>query len=114
MSGEMNKDGSIDADIDLVADLNAQDDDGNGWSLIRDARDPDRVRVGCMLLAGNSQATAVVRVTALDDDGQIHFVILPGPVSKNRHVLETARSSASVARGGVGRCARDVPPARQP
>jgi hypothetical protein len=79
-----------DASIDLVADLNAEDDEGNGWSLLRDARHPARVRVGRMLLAGNSQATAVVRVTAVDDDGQVQFVILPGPVSKNRHLLDHA------------------------
>ena len=77
-------------EIDLVADLNAHDDDGNGWSLLREARDPARVGVGRMLLAGNSQATAIVRVTAVDDDGQIHFVILPEPVSKIRKLLDHA------------------------
>jgi hypothetical protein len=41
-----------------------------------------------MLLAGNSQAVAVVRVVAVDDDGQVHFAILPGSVSKNRHLLD--------------------------
>ena len=80
----------IDAEIDLMADLNAQDDDGNGWSVLGEARDPARVQVGRMLLAGNAQATAVVRVTAVDDDGQVHFAILPGPVSKNRHLLDHA------------------------
>ena len=75
-------------DLDLVADLNAQDDDGLGWSTLADARAPERVRSGAMLLAGNSQAQAVVRVVALDEDGQIHFSILPGPVSKNRHLLD--------------------------
>lgn len=86
----MSSDASIDAEIDLVADLDAQDDDGNGWSVLRDARDPARVKVGRMLLAGNAHAAAVVRVTAVDDDGQVHFVILPGPVSKNRHLLDHA------------------------
>jgi hypothetical protein len=38
--------------IDLVADLNAQDDDGLGWSLLSDARDPSEVKVGAMLLDG--------------------------------------------------------------
>jgi hypothetical protein len=38
-------------------------------------------------LAGNDQAHAVVRVVAVDDDGQIHFAILPGSVAKNRHLL---------------------------
>jgi hypothetical protein len=77
----------MDLEVDVVADLNAQDDDGLGWSLIADARDPDRVRPGAMLLAGNSQGRAVVRVVAVDEDGQIHFSILPGSVDKNRQLL---------------------------
>jgi hypothetical protein len=75
-------------DLDLVADLNAQDDDGLGWSTLADAIAPDRVHPGAMLHAGNSQARAVVRVVAVDDDGQIHFAILPGSVAKNRHLLD--------------------------
>ena len=74
--------------IDLAADLNAQDYDGNGWSPLRDAREPARVGGGRMLLAANSQATAVVRVTGVDDNGQVHFAILAGSVSKNRHLLD--------------------------
>lgn len=74
-------------DIDLTADLNAQDDDGFGWSTLADADDPDRVRPGVMLLAGNRFGQAVVRIVAVDDDGQVHFTILPGPVEKNRHLL---------------------------
>jgi hypothetical protein len=75
-------------DIDLAADLNAQDDDGLGWSTLADAAETDRVRPGAMLLAGNGQAQAVVRVVAVDDDGQVHFVILAGSVAKNRHLLD--------------------------
>jgi hypothetical protein len=74
-------------DVDLAADLNAQDDDGLGWSTLSDAADPARVRPGVMLLAGNESAQAVVRVVAVDDDGQVHFAILPGSVAKNRHLL---------------------------
>jgi hypothetical protein len=74
-------------ELDLIADLNAQDDDGLGWSTLSDARDPQRVRPGAMLLAGNGQAAAVVRVVAVDDDGQVHFTILPGSLEKNRHLL---------------------------
>ncbi len=76
--------------FDLVADLNAQDDDGLGWSVLQDARDPESVRAGSVLLAGNSAGSAVVRVTAVDSDGQVHFAVLPGPVSKNRHLLDPA------------------------
>ncbi|MEI2640047.1 MAG: hypothetical protein V9F03_13775 [Microthrixaceae bacterium] len=74
-------------DLDLIADLNAQDDEGLGWSTLADARAPERVRSGVMLLAGNSQAQAVVRIVAVDEDGQVHFSILPGSVAKNRHLL---------------------------
>jgi len=77
----------MDHDIDLTADLNAQDDDGLGWSALADARDPSRVRPGAMLLAGNRYGRAVVRIAAVDDDGQVHFAVLPGSVAKNRHLL---------------------------
>ncbi len=77
----------MDLEVDLVADLNAQDDNGLGWSLLTDARNPDSVRPGAMLLVGNLQARAVARIVAIDDDGQVHFSILPGSVEKNRHLL---------------------------
>jgi hypothetical protein len=73
--------------VDLIADLNAEDDDGLGWSTLADASDPERVVPGAMLLAGNRYGQAVVRIVAVDDDGQVHFTILPGPVAKNRHLL---------------------------
>jgi hypothetical protein len=59
--------------IDLVADLNDEDDEGFGWSTLGDAR----IRPGAMLVAGSRQAQAVVRVVAVDDDGQVHFTVLP-------------------------------------
>jgi hypothetical protein len=77
----------MDLEIDLVADLNAQDDDGLGWSTLADATVPSTVRPGQVLVAGNLSAKAVVRVVAVDDDGQVHFAILPGPLEKNRHLL---------------------------
>jgi hypothetical protein len=40
-----------------------------------------------MLLAGNRGGQAVVRIVAVDDDGQVHIAILPDPVVKNRHLL---------------------------
>jgi hypothetical protein len=75
-------------DFDLIADLNAEDDDGLGWPTLADARQPSRVRSGAVLLAGNRYGQAVIRVTAIDGDGQVHFAILPGPVAKNRHLRD--------------------------
>jgi hypothetical protein len=77
----------MEPEIDLVADLNAEDDDGLGWSTLADARDVASVRPGMMLVAGNQAARAVVRVVAVDPDGQVHFTVLPGAVEKNRHLI---------------------------
>jgi hypothetical protein len=77
----------MDLALDLAADLNAQDDDGLGWSVLAEARDPERVRPGAMLLAGGRSAQAVVRIVAVDEDGQVHFTILPGSIEKNQHLL---------------------------
>lgn len=80
----------MDLALDIIADLNAQDDDGLGWSTLADASDPSRIVRGALLLAGNEAATAVVRIVAVDEDGQIHFSVLPGSVEKNRHLLGPA------------------------
>jgi hypothetical protein len=80
----------MDPQIDLVADLNAEDDDGLGWSTLANACDAARVRPGVMLVAGNRHAQAVVRVVAVDQDGQVHFTVLPGSLEKNRHLIGRA------------------------
>ncbi len=63
-------------DVDLGADLNAEDDDGFGWSLLIHARDPRFVHIGSTLRAGNGYAQMTVRVVAVDDDGQVQFEII--------------------------------------
>lgn len=81
------KDRVVSPELDLIADLNAQDDEGLGWTMLDDARNPDVVRPGAYLLAGNRHGRAVVRIVMIDDDGQVHFSILPGSLAKNRHLL---------------------------
>jgi hypothetical protein len=83
--------------IDLIADLNDEDDEGLGWSMLSDASDPARIRPGAMLVAGNRQAQVVVRVVAVDDDGQVHFTVLPGSVEKNRRGVDRSSSAAFLA-----------------
>ena len=69
----------MDSQIDLVADLNDEDDEGFGWSTLGNASNPAGIRPGVMLVAGNRQAQAVVRVVAVDDDGQVPSPCCPGP-----------------------------------
>ena len=72
----------MEPEVDLIADLNAEDDDGLGWSTLSDARDAADVRPGVMLIAGNRFGRAV----AVDGDRQVHFTVLPGSLEKNIHL----------------------------
>lgn len=63
--------------IDLRADLNAEDDEGRWWTLMRDAVDPDAVVPGALKVAGLGRVWSVVRIDQVDDDGQVHFVEVP-------------------------------------
>ena len=63
--------------IDVRADLNAEDDEGRWWSVLRDAADPTVVVPGAVLIAGTDRFWSVVRIEQVDDDGQVHFVPVP-------------------------------------
>jgi hypothetical protein len=59
--------------IDLRGDLNAEDDNGENWALLDNASDPSHVKVRSVLVAGTTRFWSVVRITAVDADGQVHF-----------------------------------------
>jgi hypothetical protein len=59
--------------IDLPADLNREDDEGLGWALLSGAAHPDDVKPGAVLCAGTEGFWSWVRVTSIDEDGQVHF-----------------------------------------
>jgi hypothetical protein len=62
--------------IQLRSDLNAEDDNGENWALLASARDSSEVSVGAVKVAGTPRFWSVVRITAVDPDGQVHFVQL--------------------------------------
>lgn len=62
--------------IHLPSDLNAEDDNGENWAPVGNASDPSVLRVGAVLVAGMPSFWSVVRITAVDPDGQVHFVQL--------------------------------------
>ena len=76
--------------IDLRADLNAEDDDGLNWSLLRDAREGVVIVPGSVVVAGVPGFWAVVRVVAVDDDGMVHFERLADDHPDARPVLAAA------------------------
>ncbi len=63
--------------IDLRADLNAEDDEGRWWSLLRDAVEPAKITPGAVVVAGTERFWSVVRIEQVDADGQVHFVEVP-------------------------------------
>lgn len=62
--------------IQLRSDLNAEDDNGENWALVASAGGPSEVHVGAVMVAGTPLFWSVVRITAVDPDGQVHFVQL--------------------------------------
>lgn len=75
--------------IDLRSDLNAEGDDGENWVPLENATDPSIVKVGSVLVAGTPRFWSVVRVTALDADGQVHFQQLTDDDPAARQLLAT-------------------------
>jgi hypothetical protein len=65
-------------ELDITADLNAEDDEGLNWALLRSASDPSVVVPGAVLRAGMERAWSWVQIVAVDDDGQVHFRQLSG------------------------------------
>jgi hypothetical protein len=76
--------------IDLRADLNAEDDDGLNWTLLRDAREASQIVPGAVVVAGVPGFWSVVRITAVDNDGQVHFERLADDDPAARPVLAQA------------------------
>ena len=74
--------------IQLRSDLNAEDDNGENWALVS-AGDPSEVRVGAVVVAGTPSFWSVVRITAIDPDGQVHFVQLDRDDPAARALLAT-------------------------
>ncbi len=75
--------------IQLRSDLNAEDDNGENWVLVGSAGDPSEVRVGALMVAGTPGFWSVVRITAVDPDGQVHFVQLDRDDPAARALLAT-------------------------
>ena len=75
--------------IQLRSDLNAEDDNGENWGLVGNAGDPSQVRVGAVVVAGTPSFCSVVRLTAVDPDGQVHFVQLDRDDPAARALLAT-------------------------
>ncbi len=81
-------------ELDLIVDLNTEDDTGLPWTLLRNARRPERVVKGAYIVVGSASVRAVAEVVDIAD-GVVWVRPVPGSAEKNRHLLTPPlRSSA--------------------
>ena len=83
--------------VDLEADLNAREGDGYCWSVLSDARDPDLIVPGAIVVAGEPDTPALVEIIDLQDLGHetvVRFRILPGAVEDYEDSLARSRAFA--------------------
>jgi hypothetical protein len=69
--------------VDIRADLQAEDDTGYIWTLLRDATDDSIIRAGAIVIAGNSVGRTLAEVVDVVDgptDKIVHLKPLPGSV----------------------------------
>ena len=69
--------------VDITADLSDEDDTGYVWTFLDEARDPDSVTPGALVVAGDEDAAAVCQVVDLVPAGDgtvVHLRMLPGLV----------------------------------
>ncbi|HEX3959488.1 MAG TPA: hypothetical protein VHZ03_23120 [Trebonia sp.] len=82
--------------VDIDADLNDEDDTGYVWTLLDEARDPEQIKPGAIVVAGDEDAAAMCRVVDLAPRGDsviVHLELLPGLVEDYRGVAERALAS---------------------
>ncbi len=69
--------------IDIPADLNDEDETGFVWTFLDEARVPDLVTPGAIVVTGDEDAPAVAEVVDLVDKAAgtvVHLRILPGTI----------------------------------
>jgi hypothetical protein len=69
--------------IDIPADLNDEDESGFVWTFLDEARLPELVTPGAIVVTGDEDAPAVAEVVDLVPKGTgtvVHLRILPGTI----------------------------------
>lgn len=83
--------------VDITADLNDEDETGLVWTFLDEARDPTVIVPGAIVVAGDSDAPAVVEVVDIvrKEAGEVvHLRILPGNVEEYAALVRRTLSPA--------------------
>ena len=68
--------------VDITADLNDEDETGYVWTFLDEARDPQQIKPGALIVAGDEDTAAVCEVIDLAPAGDgtiVHLRLLPRP-----------------------------------
>jgi hypothetical protein len=77
-------------DIELDADLNAEDDEGLNWSVLSAAAHPELIQPGAVVIAGRDRYWSWVRIVRVDADGQVHFQQVSAEEAREARKLQNA------------------------
>lgn len=69
--------------VDIPCDLMDEDETGYVWTFLREARDPELIQPGAIVIAGDQDAPAVAEVVDIVDKPAgrlVHLRLLPGTI----------------------------------
>ena len=79
--------------VDITCDLMDEDETGDVWAFLRDARDPALTEPGAIVVVGDQDAPAVAEVVDIVDKPAgrvVHLHILPGLLEDYLAVIRRA------------------------
>ena len=82
--------------VDITADLNDEDETGYVWTFLDEARNPNQIHPGALVVAGDEENAAVCQVVDLVPAASgviVHLRLLPGVVDDYRALVERALAS---------------------
>jgi hypothetical protein len=77
--------------IDIPSDLNDEDETGFVWTFLDEARSPDLIVPGALLVTGDEDSPAVAQVVDLVAKANgtiVHLRVLPGTIEEYRALVE--------------------------
>jgi hypothetical protein len=80
--------------IDIPCDVQQTDDSGYVWTFLHEARDPDRIVPGAIVVAADEEDPVLARVVSLTNrpNGiKVHLEILPGDPLEYAEALRRAQ-----------------------
>lgn len=83
--------------VDITCDLMDEDETGFVWTFLREARDPQLIEPGAIVVVGDADAPAVAEVVDVVTKAAgpvVHLRLLPGAVEDYEALVRRAITSA--------------------